>query len=746
MRIIFRFNNAKINQITTKTLSSMKKVAIALILIILCCSLCGCGLILQQPQEDETSIAIDCGDTLTLKEGETMQLTAIVKGLSGTHRWESNDTSVVDVNANGLVRARRIGVAVISVSIGKKFAATVVTVTENKEALSVELSCSREDLLVGETATLSATVTPSKYSDLVEYHIQSGANVVSISGDTLTALAEGTATIYASVNDEVSQNITITVVDNRIIIESITLSIDKTQLKIGETATLTTAVVPSKYANLVEYVIVSGSENVTLSNGVISAIDEGTVQIVAKIGSTTSNTVTLSIEGSTVVADSVTISAQKYYVTEGDSTTLSATVVPSTMANLVKYEIVGTTNLAYITENTFYAKSQGDVQVVAKVGGTTSEPITIHIVSRGNTPTSITLSTSATSVAKGGYATLSYTVFPTSSAKDIEYLVIEGEDNVEVVSNTVKVLNKAPAKIVGRIGSVLSNVIEINPNTVSSDPYTGVSSSTFHGSGYTKATSYKDAQYRTDHNLMSGDISAQDQRPTIATNRPYYMQNGKTIFYRNSTVLFLDGGNTYIVFDADGYVVNRIYKGGAYVTLEEVAAYVMAFGDIPANYTSNKSPSPASSPWKSYLRANHSYFSGSTSSYPYEPVLPNISGCGGVYRYYEIDIGTTGTDCDPKYVSKIYNNGTTITRGAARIVYSRYTDSSSTEFTDINERYVFYTYNHYNDFQEYLNYQYGWGEMFGNVTGGGTLSSKTDYNPTSYVTVAMHSFLNFRFA
>ncbi len=732
---------------------SMKKVAIALILIILCCSLCGCGLILQQPQEDETSIAIDCGDTLTLKEGETMQLTAIVKGLSGTHRWESNDTSVVDVNANGLVRARRTGVAIISVSIGKKFAATVVTVTENKESLSVELSCSREDLLVGETATLSATVTPSKYSDLVEYHIQSGANVVSISGDTITALAEGTATIYASVNDKVSRSITIVVVDNRIIIESITLSIDKTQLRIGETATLTSTVVPSKYANLVEYFIeyntdhATSSNNVILSGNVISAIDEGTVQIGAKIGAYRSNIVTVTIEGSTVVADSVTVSAQKYYVTEGDYTTLSATVVPSTMANLVKYEIVGTTNLAYITEDRFYAKSQGDVQVIAKVGGTISEPITIHIISSGGTPTSITLSTSATNVAKGGYATLSYTVFPTASAKDIEYLVIEGEDNVEVLSNTVKVINKAPAKIVGRIGSVLSNVIEINPNTISSDPYTGVSYDEFHNAKtYKKATSYKDAQYRTDHNLMSGDISAQDQRPTIAENRPYYVQNGKTTFYRNSTVLFLDGGNTYIVFDADGYVVNLIYKGGAYVTLEEVAAYVMAFGDVPVNYTAKKSPSPASSPWKAYLRANHSYFSGSTSSYPYEPVLPNISGCGGVYRYYEIDIGTTGTDCDPKYPSRVYNNGMTITRGAARIVYSRYMDSSKTEFTDINERYVFYTYNHYNDFQEYLNYQYGWGEMFGNITGGGTLSSKTDYNPTSYVTVAMHAFLNFRFA
>ena len=47
--------------------------------------------------------------------------------------------------------------------------------------------------------------------------------------------------------------------------------------------------------------------------------------------------------------------------------------------------------------------------------------------------------------------------------------------------------------------------------------------------------------------------------------------------------------------------------------------------------------------------------------------------------------------------------------------------------------YVFYTHNHYNDFREYLNYYGGWGEMFGNITGGGTISSHTDCNPTPYV-------------
>ena len=135
--------------------------------------------------------------------------------------------------------------------------------------------------------------------------------------------------------------------------------------------------------------------------------------------------------------------------------------------------------------------------------------------------------------------------------------------------------------------------------------------------------------------------------------------------------------------------------------------------------------------WAEYLRVNHTQFSGSTSKYPYEPELPNITGCGGTLTYYEMDIGTTGTDCDPAYTAELYNNGYSITRGAARIVYGK-RDLNGNGIFEEGEHYVFYTYNHYNDFQEYLNYYGGWGKMFGNITGGGTLSSKYNYNPTAY--------------
>ncbi len=249
--------------------------------------------------------------------------------------------------------------------------------------------------------------------------------------------------------------------------------------------------------------------------------------------------------------------------------------------------------------------------------------------------------------------------------------------------------------------------------------------------GYKPAASYEEALERSARGELSGYLWLMDQAPNIDPDRP--MQDGK--YVRNSVAYFADE-NTYVVVDSDGDEVFRVYRGGGYITLEEVAAYLYAFGDIPANYTTKKVTNVGTSIWGEYLRGNHSKFSGSTSKYPYEPELPRISGCGGDLQYYEIDIGTTGTDCDPGYAVRPYNDGSKITRGAARIVYARF-DANGNRVIEPEEKYIFYTYNHYNDFREYLNYYNGWGEMFGNITGGGTLSSKTDYNPTAYVPVIL---------
>ena len=270
------------------------------------------------------------------------------------------------------------------------------------------------------------------------------------------------------------------------------------------------------------------------------------------------------------------------------------------------------------------------------------------------------------------------------------------------------------------ISSLISSSSQYFP-----DPYIGVSHEEFYSS-YKKATSNLDAYYRSQHGFLSGDLDVPNKKePTIATNQP------KTdgLYDKNLTKYYTYNAEnepiSYKIVDSNNNVVNEIFKSGAYVSLEEVAAYIWAFNDIPSNYTSKKSGNPSNSIWGKYLRLNHSIFLGDVEKYPYEPILPDIDGAGGFITYYELDIGDYS-----------YNNGKRINRGTCRIVYTRYYNTSTPmEVLDSSNRHVFYTYNHYNDFQEYLNYENGWGEIFGNITGGGKLNSTTDYNPTPYVEV-----------
>lgn len=273
---------------------------------------------------------------------------------------------------------------------------------------------------------------------------------------------------------------------------------------------------------------------------------------------------------------------------------------------------------------------------------------------------------------------------------------------------------------------------ETEPSVPATDPYEGMTKAEFY-KNYIPATSYQDAQFRSKHGFLSGTLEVPGSDFVRAENQP--MSGGKYI--RNGDSYYADGGNTYIVVDADGNEVMRLYKGGAYITLEEVAAYMYAFGgtaqDLPANYTTKKSTKPSASIWGEYLRCNHSNYSNNTSKYPYEPKLPEKSGT----KYYEMDIGTTGT-VTPGYAAKPYNDGSKITRGAARLVYTRQ-DLDRDGTIEADEIFVFYTNNHYNDFTEYLNYYGGWGQTFGNVTGGGVYDSDTQCNPTPYPSVVIDS-------
>ena len=358
--------------------------------------------------------------------------------------------------------------------------------------------------------------------------------------------------------------------------------------------------------------------------------------------------------------------------------------------------------------------------------GKLSDKVLIEVTAAAAAPDSVTLAAEKTALMVGESTDLTVTITPADPSRLATYRITSGEDVITVENDRVTAQKEGTATVVAVVAGVESEPLTITV-APAVDPYEDMSAEEFYAN-YTVADSYLDAYYRTRHGFMSGSLTVPDQAPVLSEYQP--QKDGMLI--RNRAARYEDDGNTYVVVNAYGEEVMEIYRGAAYITLEEVAAYVFAFGDIPANYDASKKTKPTQSVWGIYLRVNHTQFTGDTGKYPYEPELPNISGCGGDFVYYEIDIGTTGNDCDPKYRPALYNNGVSITRGASRIVYARM-DVNGNKIIEPDEKFVFYTYNHYNDFQEYLNYYGGWGEMFGNITGGGVISDKTNCNPTPYV-------------
>lgn len=534
-------------------------------------------------------------------------------------------------------------------------------------------------------------------------------------------------TLSSSSDNTTSQDISNT--SNTSLVSSISFEEEgPINLKIGESHVLKINV-----ENVSSFLIESSNINVvkvvqTSSSYVLRALSDGSATIYAKVNDEIYDSIEVNVVES--APTSIVISSTSNEALVGSSINISIDIDKQSYLDEVSLNIIEGSDLASIEGSEIYFASSGTIKVQASYQNIKSNILEFYAYD-------FTISLNSNDIEAGGHERIRISNFDGDKTKCS--VIIEDEEILSSGIDAFGYLHINALKVgsssfyVQSSDGLISNKLIVN--VVGGNPYLDIDKNEFYNN-YKRATSLLDSQYRSECYLMSGDITPQDQEPDIASNQP---KQGNMLIH-NTTRNFSNNGNVYTVYNVNGEKEFDIYYGGAYTSLEEVAAYIYAWGEVPVNYDPDKDAEPYNSNWGEYLRVNNTDFSGDTDKYPYEPVLPRISGCDGDLVYYEIDIGTTGTDCDPDFPDRIYNDGYTITRGAARIVYSRYyaddtpdTMLDNEPITNLDDRYVFYTYNHYNDFQEYLNYYNGWGEMFGNITGGGTISSKVDYNPTPYV-------------
>ena len=95
------------------------------------------------------------------------------------------------------------------------------------------------------------------------------------------------------------------------------------------------------------------------------------------------------------------------------------------------------------------------------------------------------------------------------------------------------------------------------------------------------AQSYEEALDRASRGELSGSNEVPDQAPMISEYRPCI----DGLYVKNTDSYYVDN-NTYVVVDAYGNEVLRVYRGGGYITLEEVedaSTIVSSAADPDAN-------------------------------------------------------------------------------------------------------------------------------------------------------------------
>ena len=221
--------------------------------------------------------------TLALRVGETFSLSAKVAPLNATDRtvvWASDDENVISVSSDGNVTALGTGTAnVVATTVDGKSDICTVTVTLNgASATDLVLNTTLLHLTENGIYTLRATMNNSVLAGANVSWATSDTDVVTVSNGKITAVGAGFATVTATVGEK-SATCAVYVSAAYTLVEEITLDRTSLSLTQGTAFSLTATVTPTNATNQTFFWASSDSAVVTVENGVVVAVSEGTATV-----------------------------------------------------------------------------------------------------------------------------------------------------------------------------------------------------------------------------------------------------------------------------------------------------------------------------------------------------------------------------------------------------------------------------------------------------------------------------------
>ena len=379
------------------------------------------GVSVTLPKVKVSKLTLNRTSVSLTKKGQTYQLKATASPSNATTKsvtWKSSNTRVVTVNSAGRLTAVGNGSATITATAkdgSKKKVTCKVTVKIPTVVKVNNVSLNKNDLALtskGQSYQLSASVAPSNASNKSVKWTSGNPKVATVSSSgKVTAVANGNTTITATAADgsgkkdicAVTVNIpkpadpTPTPTPSVVKVSSVSLNPSSLSLtKKGQTARLSATVSPSNATNKSINWSSSNSNVATVSNGMVTAVGNGSATITATAadgsGKKASCSVTVNIP-TTPDTQTITLAGG-----EGDGCAIGWWDEIANQIDLTKitWELSGNTDCIEISgmgywdgmqqsRIDFTALKQGSVKAIAKYNGNVLRVWNINVTSNWST-------------------------------------------------------------------------------------------------------------------------------------------------------------------------------------------------------------------------------------------------------------------------------------------------------------------------------------------------------------------------
>lgn len=295
---------------------------------------------------------------------------------------------------------------------------------------SVSVSPSTADLVVGESLTLQATVSPSDATVKTVTWTSSNPSVASVTENgSVLALSEGSATINASADGKTGF-CQVTVSKPFIAVQSVALKPQILSLVEGESAMLVATITPD---NATDQTVSWSSSYPNVAsidqNGNVKANKAGKTTITASVGGE-SATCEVTVTPYYIEVQTITLSESNISLNKGDTRTLTATVKPDDASDKTVTWHSSNENVVTVTDGVVIAVGGGNAVVSAEAGGKTAEcSVSVNVPLE-----SISLDPPSLSLDKGTSAQLTASLSP-SDATDKKISWTSSDETVATVTD-----------------------------------------------------------------------------------------------------------------------------------------------------------------------------------------------------------------------------------------------------------------------------------------------------------------------